>query len=49
MNVTSVEAAQALLGKLPLDDAKLMEFDFIETWSAEPAPPTPLTGLGDSR
>ena len=36
MNVTSVEEARALLGKLPLDDAKLMEFDFIELGPLSP-------------
>jgi hypothetical protein len=46
MNVTSAEA-RALLDKLPLGEAKLMEFDFIELWSAHPAPPTPLRRLGD--
>jgi hypothetical protein len=36
MNVTSVEEARALLGKLPLVDAKLMEFDFIELGPLSP-------------
>ena len=36
MNVTSVEEARTLLGKLPLDDAKLMEFDFIELGPLSP-------------
>jgi hypothetical protein len=30
MNVTSVEGARALLATLPLDRAKLMEFDLID-------------------
>jgi hypothetical protein len=47
MNVTSLEEARALLAKLPLDHAKLMEFDLIETWSAEPAAPAPHRTLGD--
>jgi hypothetical protein len=37
MNVTSAEEARALLDKLPLGEAKLMEFDFIEL-----GPLTPL-------
>jgi hypothetical protein len=39
MNVTSVEEARALLGKLPLDNAKLMEFDFIELGPLSPLHP----------
>jgi hypothetical protein len=30
MNVTSLEEARTLLAKLPLDQAKLMEFDLLE-------------------
>jgi len=37
MNLTSAEEARALLDKLPLGEAKLMEFDFIEL-----GPLTPL-------
>jgi len=37
MNVTSVEEARAILEQLPLGQAKLMEFDYIEL--------TPLTPL----
>ena len=37
MNVTSAEEARALLDKLPLGEAQLMEFDFIEL-----GPLTPL-------
>src|SRR5258707_12537814 len=36
MTVTAVEEERALLGKLPLDDAKLMEFDFIELGPLSP-------------
>jgi hypothetical protein len=36
VRLESVEEARALLGKLPLDDAKLMEFDFIELGPLSP-------------
>ncbi len=36
MNVTSVEEARALLATLPLDQAKLMEFDLIELGPLSP-------------
>jgi hypothetical protein len=35
-NVTSVEEARALLATLPLDQAKLMEFDLIELGPLSP-------------
>jgi hypothetical protein len=37
MNVTSIEEARAILEKLPLGQAKLMEFDYVEL-----SPLTPL-------
>jgi hypothetical protein len=37
MNVTSVEEARAILEELPLGQAKLMEFDYVEL-----SPLTPL-------
>jgi hypothetical protein len=36
MNVRSVEEARALLATLPLDQAKLMEFDLIELGPRSP-------------
>ena len=36
MNVTSVEEARALLATLPLDQARLMEFDLIELGPLSP-------------
>ena len=36
VRLESVEEARALLGKLPLDDAKLMVFDFIELGPLSP-------------